>query len=51
MFVVTKGEDKKNLFITHYEPSNISKIKIETIKQIKPQIEEKIEKKRRNCKN
>ena len=45
MFVVTKSEDKKNLFITHYEPSNISKIKIETIKQIKPQIEEKIEKK------
>ena len=44
MFVVTKGEEKKNLFITRYEPSTISKIKNDTIKQPKIPIEQKIEK-------
>ena len=35
MFFVTKGDEKKNLFITHYEPQIISEIKLEAVN--KPQ--------------
>ena len=48
MFVVTKGEERKNLFITRYEPSTISKIKNDAIKQPKIPIEPKIEKSEEN---
>ena len=45
MFVVTKGEEKKNLFITHYEPPITPEIKIEPIKPIKKQSPPKIKEK------
>ena len=45
MFIVKKGEEKKNLFITHYEVPTIPEIKLESIKPQKiqpiPKINEK----------
>ena len=45
MFIVKKGEGKKNLFITHYEVPTIPEIKLESIKPQKiqpiPKIKEK----------
>jgi len=45
MFVVTKGEEKKNRFVTHYETPRIADIKINTFKQIKIQPQPKIKEK------
>ena len=45
MFVVTKGEEKKNRFVTHYESPRISDIKINTFKQIKIQPQPKVKEK------
>ena len=45
MFVVTKGDEKKNRFVTHYEPPILTEIKLEPIKpqrkQSPPKIKEK----------
>ena len=45
MFVVTKGEEKKNRFVTHYETPRIADIKINTFKQIKIQPQPKVKEK------
>lgn len=45
MFVVTKGEEKRNRFVTHYETPRIADIKINTFKQIKIQPQPKIKEK------
>ena len=45
MFVVRKGDEKKNRFITHYEPPSLSEIKIDNIKPQKIPLPPKIEKK------
>ena len=45
MFVVTKGEEKKNRFVTHYETPRITDIKINTFKQIKIQPQPKVKEK------
>ena len=54
MFVIKKGEEKKNLFITRNEPSFVQKIKINSIKpqkiQTSPKIKEK-EKEKEQIKN
>jgi SHAQKYF class myb-like DNA-binding protein len=45
MFVVRKGEEKKNRFITHYQPPALPEIKLEVVKQpiiqTPPKIKEK----------
>ena len=46
MFVVTKGDEKKNRFVIHYEPQIIPEIKLEAVnkpqkKQSPPKIKEK----------
>jgi SHAQKYF class myb-like DNA-binding protein len=43
--VVTKGEEKKNRFVTHYETPRIADIKINTFKQIKIQPQPKVKEK------
>ena len=45
MFIVKKGEEKKNLFITHYEIPTIPEIKLESIKPQKIQPTPKIKEK------
>jgi SHAQKYF class myb-like DNA-binding protein len=45
MFVVTKGEEKKNRFVTHYETPHVADIKINTFKQIKIQPQPKVKEK------
>ena len=45
MFVVTKGEEKKNRFITHYEIPTIPHIKLDSIKP--PKIQASPKKKRK----
>ena len=45
MFIVKKGEEKKNLFITHYEIPTIPEIKLESIKPEKIQPTPKIKEK------
>ena len=48
MFVVQKGEGKKNRFVTHYETTYFSEIKIESIKQAKIQTSPKIKEKEKD---
>ena len=48
MFVVQKGEGKKNRFVTHYETPYFSEIKIESIKQPKIQTSPKIKEKEKD---
>lgn len=45
MFVVTKGEEKRNRFVTHFETPHITDIKINTFKQIKIQPQPKVKEK------
>jgi len=45
MFVVTKGDEKKNRFVTHYEAPIIQKIKLKPIKPQKKQSPPKIKEK------
>ena len=47
MFVVTKGEEKKNRFITHYEIPTIPHIKLDSIKPPKIQASPKKKKRRK----
>ena len=45
MFVVKKGEGKKNRFVTHYETPSIPEIKLEPIKPQKIQTTPKVKEK------
>ena len=45
MFIVKKGEEKKNLFITHYEIPTIPEIKLESVKPQKIQPTQKVKEK------
>ena len=45
MFVVTKGDEKKNRFVTHYEAPVIKEIKLESIKPKKKQSPPKVKEK------
>ena len=45
MFVVKKGEEKKNRFVTHYETPSIPEIKLEPIKPPKIQTSPKVKEK------
>ena len=45
MFVVTKGDEKKNRFVTHYEAPIIQEIKLESIKPKKKQSPPKVKEK------
>ena len=45
MFVVKKGEEKKNRFVTHYETPIVPEIKLEAIKPPKIQTTQKVKEK------